>query len=217
MTSTDSAIYLLRHGQTEWSATGRHTSTSEVGLTEEGEQQARLAGGVLSALRATTVPPAKVICSPRDRAVRTAQLAGLTVDERDEQLAEWNYGEYEGLTTEQIQEKVPNWTVWSHPVPGGESVHDVHKRARSIVESARSILPRGDVVLIGHGHFLRVVVATWLGGEPGDGVRYALDPAAVTVLGHERGVEQIRALNVLPIEGEASDGESGEGLGLLAE
>ncbi len=198
--SHESAVYLLRHGETEWSRSGKHTGRTDIALTSEGEQQARRAGGVLSALRATSVPPALVCSSPRSRAVRTAELAGLEVDNRTELLAEWDYGEYEGRTTEEIREKVPHWTVWSHPVPGGESAQDVHKRALSIVDKTRAILPRGDVVLIAHGHFLRVLIATWLGGQPEDGVRYGLGPAAVSVLGYERGVEQIKALSVPPLE-----------------
>lgn len=196
----ESAVYLLRHGQTEWSQSGQHTGRTDIPLTATGEQQARKAGHVLSALRATSVPPAAVLSSPRTRAVRTAQLAGLETDGTTEELAEWDYGDYEGLTTEYIREKVPHWTVWSHPIPGGETAEQVSKRAQSIVDKSRAVLPRGDVVLIGHGHFLRVLVATWLGAEPQEGVRYRLDPAAVTVLGYEREVPQIRALNVAPIE-----------------
>ncbi|GDY31261.1 acid phosphatase [Gandjariella thermophila] len=191
-------IYLLRHGETEWSATGRHTSYTDVPLTGRGRQQARRAGAVLSRLRGTDVPPALVLTSPRVRARRTAELAGLAVDEVADALAEWNYGEYEGLTTEQIRESVPGWTVWTHPCPGGETADDVAARAGKVLERARDALPGGDVVLVGHGHFSRVLVAAWLGMPPGAGVHFALTAAGTSVLGDERGVPQLCHLDVPP-------------------
>jgi probable phosphoglycerate mutase len=194
-----SAVYLIRHGQTEWSKTGQHTGATDIPLTAEGEQQARRAAGVLSALRATSVPPALVLSSPRIRALRTAELVGLNVDKTTEDLREWDYGDYEGLTTQQIREKVPQWTVWSHPVPGGETAEQVDLRAKSVVDTVRAALPKGDVVLIGHGHFSRVLVTAWLNLRPEDGVRFAVQPAAVSVLGFERDVPRLNALNVPPI------------------
>lgn len=199
MTEHRSAVYLIRHGQTEWSKSGQHTGSTDIPLTAEGEQQARRAAGVLSALRATSVPPALVLSSPRHRALRTAELVGLSVDRTTEDLGEWDYGDYEGLTTEQIREKVPQWTVWSHPIPNGETATQVEARAKSVVDDVRAALPKGDVVLIGHGHFSRVLVTAWLGLPPEDGVRFAVQPAAVSVLGFERGTPQLNALNVPPI------------------
>ena len=194
------AVYLVRHGQTAGSATGRHTSRTDVPLTGFGEQQARRAGAVLARLRATDVPPALVLTSPRERAVRTAVLAGLAIDETTEALAEWDYGAYEGRTTPQIRQQVPGWTVWSHPVPGGETADAVSARAAGVLARVRGALAGGDVVLVGHGHFSRVLVAGWLGLPAAHGVHFGLDPAGITELGDERGDPQVRRSNVPPWE-----------------
>jgi probable phosphoglycerate mutase len=191
-------VYVLRHGETEWSAEHRHTGTTDVPLTVAGEQQARLAGLVLSRLRGTNLPPALVLSSPRARALRTAELAGLEVDETTEDLAEWNYGDYEGLTTEQIQQKVPNWTVWSHPIPNGETADHVGKRASQLLDRVCAAMSGGDVILVGHGHFSRVLIARWLDESASEGVRFGLDPAGTTVLGSERGERQVLRSNVPP-------------------
>ncbi|GAA2689873.1 putative phosphoglycerate mutase [Actinosynnema pretiosum] len=188
-------LYLVRHGQTAWSESGRHTGISDVPLTTHGVQQARRAGAVLARLRGTDLPPALALCSTRERSWRTAELVGLEA-EKTEALAEWDYGDYEGLTTEQIREQVPGWTVWTHPCPNGETAEQVRDRAALVVDEARTGLRKGDVVLVGHGHFTRAVIAAWLGLGPEDGVRFALDPAGIAVLGDERGVPQVRSLNV---------------------
>jgi broad specificity phosphatase PhoE len=190
-------LYLIRHGQTEWSETGRHTSHTDVPLTPEGERRATRAGRVLADLRGDT-PPALVLSSPRTRALRTAALAGLTVDEVTEDLAEWDYGDYEGLTTPQIREHVPGWTVWTHPCPNGETPDQVAARATKILDRARTALPHGDVILTGHGHFSRVLIAAWLTLPPPSGVHFALDAAGVAALADERGEPQIRRLNIPP-------------------
>ncbi|GLZ29885.1 phosphoglycerate mutase [Lentzea sp. NBRC 105346] len=189
-------LYLLRHGQTEWSESGRHTGVTDIPLTPEGEQQARRAGAVLARLRNTDVPPRLVMTSPRQRATRTAELAGLHVTETTELLAEWNYGDYEGVTTPKIRETVPGWTVWTHPIPHGETAEQVEQRAKAVLKTAREALQAGDVVLVGHGHFSRVLIAAWLNLPPSQGVHFGLDPAGITVLGDERGDPQIRRLNV---------------------
>ncbi|TWP53205.1 acid phosphatase [Lentzea tibetensis] len=189
-------LYLLRHGQTEWSESGRHTGRTDIPLTEEGEQQARRAGAVLARLRATDVPPVLVMTSPRTRAKRTAELAGLEITETSELLSEWDYGDYEGITTPEIRETVPGWTVWSHPVPNGETAAQVAERARATLGRARKALEGGDVVLVGHGHFSRVLIAAWLELSPENGVHFGLDPAGICVLGDERGDPQVRRLNV---------------------
>jgi broad specificity phosphatase PhoE len=189
------ALYLLRHGETEWSRTGRHTSVSDLPLTPEGERRAGEAGRVLAAMRGTDAP-ALVASSPRTRARRTAELAGLAPDLVTEDLAEWAYGEYEGISTPKIRETVPGWTVWTHPTPGGETAEQVGARAGRVLERARAALADGDVILVGHGHFSRVLVATWLGLEPAAGVHFALEAAAISVLGDERGEPQIKRLNV---------------------
>ncbi|WP_433265208.1 histidine phosphatase family protein [Actinosynnema sp. CS-041913] len=190
-----SHVYLLRHGQTEWSESGRHTGRSDIPLTAEGVQQARRAGAVLARLRGTDRPAALVLSSPRERAWRTAELAGLEA-ERTEDLAEWGYGDYEGLTTPQIRETVPGWTVWTHPSPNGETQDEVRERAEAVVRRARRALTGGDVVLVGHGHFSRVLIATWLNLPPKEGVHFGLDPAGLSVLGEERGDPQVRRLNI---------------------
>jgi broad specificity phosphatase PhoE len=188
-------LYLLRHGQTEWSASGRHTGRTDIPLTGEGEDQARAAGEALRALRDG---PLLVLSSPRRRAVRTAALAGLRVDETIEDLAEWDYGDYEGLTTEEIRRRVPGWTVWSHPAAGGETAGQVAARADKVLTRVREALTGTDVILVGHGHFGRVLVSRWLGLPAAYGVHFGLEPASVSVLGHERGEPQLRHLNVPP-------------------
>jgi probable phosphoglycerate mutase len=191
-------VYVLRHGQTKWALTGRHTGVTDVPLTTEGEQQARRAGMVLSQLRGTNLPPALVLTSPRQRALRTAELAGLVVDEVTEDLAEWNYGDYEGLTTDEIRAKVPNWTVWSHPIPHGETGEQVGARASTLLDRVTGSLAHGDVILVGHGHFSRVLVARWLDMAATEGVRFGLDPAGTTLLGTERGERQVLRSNIPP-------------------
>jgi broad specificity phosphatase PhoE len=188
-------LFLLRHGQTEWSVNGRHTSRTDVPLTTAGENQARSVGLTLLGLRKG---PALVLCSPRQRAVRTAELAGLVVDELTEELAEWDYGEYEGVTTPEIRQTSPGWTIWTHPVPGGETIEQVSVRADKLLDRARAALAETEVVLVGHGHFSRVLLARWIGLPATAGVHFALDPAGVSVLGDERGVPQIQHLNIVP-------------------
>jgi broad specificity phosphatase PhoE len=191
-------LYLLRHGETEWSLSGQHTGRTDLPLTANGEKRAVDAGRMLAGLRGDNAL-AFVMSSPRTRAVRTAELAELAVDEVTEDLGEWDYGELEGLTTPQIRETIPGWTVWTHPCPGGETADDIAVRAARVLSQARAKLGEGDVVLVGHGHFSRVLVATWLGMPPTAGVHFALDAAAIAELGDERGVPQVRRLNVPPL------------------
>ncbi|HWM07600.1 MAG TPA: acid phosphatase [Actinophytocola sp.] len=191
------ALYLLRHGETEWSRTGRHTSRTDLPLTPTGERRAGDAGRLLGNMRGGE-RPARVSSSPRTRALRTAELAGLNVDLVTEDLAEWDYGDYEGLSTPTIRETIPGWTVWTHPCPGGETAEQVAARAARVIERTRDELSDGDVILVGHGHFSRVLVATWLGLPPTAGVHFGLDAAAISVLGDERGVPQLKRLNVPP-------------------
>lgn len=140
--------------------------------------------------------PTLVLSSPRRRALRTAELVGLHVDEVTEDLAEWDYGSYEGMTTEEIRRTVPGWTIWSHPAPDGETVAQVSARADRVLDRVRAVLPTGAVVLVGHGHFNRVLVARWLGLRAGAGVHFRSDVSSLTVLGDERGEPQIHHLNV---------------------
>jgi broad specificity phosphatase PhoE len=191
---TDARILLVRHGETEWSRSGRHTGRTDVPLTQRGRDRARALQPLLQSLLGEA-SPALVLSSPRSRALDTAELAGLQ-PETDEQLAEWDYGNYEGRTTPEIRETVPGWTVWTHPTPGGETADQVARRADAVLADATPVLKRGDVVLVGHGHFSRVLVARWVGLPATQGVRFAMNAGAVTVLGHERGVPRIDYLNL---------------------
>jgi probable phosphoglycerate mutase len=192
---TSGRIFLLRHGETEWSLSGRHTGRTDVELTERGRALAAVAGDVGARLRGLD-PPALVMTSPRRRARDTAALAGLPVARVDDRLAEGDYGDYEGLTTAQIRESVPGWTVWTHPCPGGETADEVSRRADAVLAGVEGARADGDVVLVGHGHFSRVLIARWLVEPATHGVRYWLEAAAWAVLGDERGAPRIDHLNV---------------------
>jgi len=172
-------VWLVRHGPTEWSRDHRHTSVTDLPLLPEGEEAAR---GL--AERLSGVEFALVLTSPRLRARRTAELAGFHEAEIDDDLAEWAYGDYEGVTTEQIRETVPGWSVWSHPSPGGETADQVTARLDRVVDRVRSV--DGRVLVFGHGHALRVLAARWLGLPAADGRHFRLDTATVSALGHER-------------------------------
>ncbi|SDY96905.1 probable phosphoglycerate mutase [Micromonospora pattaloongensis] len=173
-------IVLVRHGQTEWSAAGRHTSYTDLDLTPVGEQQARELGA-----RLTGRAFAAVLSSPRRRARRTAELAGVAVTDIDDDLAEWHYGEYEGITTPQIRARRPDWELWRDGCPGGESPEQVAARLDRVLARAVALLARGDVALVAHGHCLRVAGARWIGEPARTGGRLRLDTATLSVLGYE--------------------------------
>ena len=137
-----------------------------------------------------------VISSPRHRALVTAELAGLTVDEVSEGLAEWDYGDYEGLTTPQIRQTVPDWLVWTHGCPGGESVEQVRDRTDRAVEMALAHMESRDVVFVGHGHFSRAILTRWIELPVSDGIRLAMVAGAIAVCGFEHGIRQISALGL---------------------
>lgn len=184
-------IVLVRHGQTEWSATGKHTSYTDVELTPDGERQAREIGA-----RIADRTFAAVISSPRQRAVRTAELAGLAVTEIDDDLAEWNYGRYEGITSAEIHERFdPRWSLWTDGAPEGEAPAQVGARVDRVIAKAAKLLDQGDVALVGHGHLLRVVGARWIGLGPEGGGLLKLDTATLSVLGHEHGDRVIQQWN----------------------
>lgn len=191
-------MFLLRHGETEWSLSGRHTGHTDIPLTERGRSLAKAAGELLAKLRGDE-PPALVLTSPRARARDTAELAGLRPDGVDERLAEWDYGEYEGLTTEEIRQTVPGWTVWTHPCPGGETAEQVSRRADSVLADARAKLDAGDVVLAGHGHFSRVLASRWIEIPATQGVRFEMSAPSLAVLGDERGVPRLDGVNLRPL------------------
>ena len=174
------AVWLIRHGETVWSRSGQHTSRTDLELTDHGVQQALALRGLLRSFR-----PALVLSSPRRRSLRTAQLAGVLVDAIDPDLAEWDYGEYEGLTTAQIRRHDPDWTIWADRVPGGETAAQVMMRADRVIARAVGALQSGPIVLFGHGHINRVIGARWLGLPTRDGGMFALGTAAPCLLGAE--------------------------------
>ena len=182
-----SEIWLVRHGETEWSRSGQHTSRTDLPLTPEGERQAeslkRMLVGHSFAL---------VQSSPMNRAIRTCQLVGLT-PEINEDLREWDYGDYEGLTTPEIQKSAPGWTIFSGAVPNGETVEQVGARADRVISHA--LAASGNVALFGHGHLLRILAARWIGLEPAGGRLLALSTASLSVLGYERETRVIRLWN----------------------
>ncbi|WP_025735740.1 acid phosphatase [Mycobacterium genavense] len=186
-------LLLLRHGETEWSLSGQHTGSTEIDLTENGRTQAKLAGGVLGGL---SLDNPLVISSPRQRARVTAELAGLTVDEISPLLAEWDYGEYEGVTTEKIRETVPDWLVWTHGCPGGESVAQVSDRADRAIAMAQQYMESRDVVFVSHGHFSRAVIIRWLELPLLEGRRFGMRTASIAMCGFEHGVQQLLTLGL---------------------
>lgn len=181
-------LVLVRHGATEWSESGKHTGSTDLPMLPAGEEAAR---SLQPRLAEFTF--AQVLTSPLQRARRTAELAGFPDAEVDPDLIEWGYGDYEGVTTAEIRESVPGWTVWTHPSPGGESADDVARRADSVIARARAI--DGDTVVFSHGHFLRALAARWLGEPVSAGQHYRLDTGTVSALGYERDVPVILRWN----------------------
>jgi broad specificity phosphatase PhoE len=186
-------IVLIRHAETEWSAGGRHTSYTDIDLTPDGEREAADLGAALAG-RAF----AGVISSPRRRALRTAEIAGLAVTDVDDDLVEWNYGAYEGLTSRQIRQRRPDWDLWTDGCPDGESPDQAGARLDRVLDRARTLLPAGDVALIGHGHCLRVAAARWIGLPPAGGGKLRLATATLSALGHEHGRPVIARWNLAP-------------------
>ena len=183
-------ITLVRHGETEWSRSGRHTGSTDLALTGAGRDRARqlrseLKGQAFSA----------VLCSPLRRARETCELAGYGEQAvlRDE-LREWDYGDYEGLTTAEIHLRDPGWNLWRDGCPGGESPRQVGARADRVLAELRG---SGAVAIFAHGHILRVIAARWLRMEPAAGARFALAAGAVSVMGHEHENEALISWNVV--------------------
>ncbi|MGI8624633.1 MAG: histidine phosphatase family protein [Solirubrobacteraceae bacterium] len=173
-------IVLIRHGETEWSRDLRHTGRTDVALTAKGREQALLAGRRFAGRRWKLV-----LTSPLQRAHETARLAGLDGQaEPDRDLVEWDYGRYEGRTTEDIREQHPGWDVWRDGPDGGETVDAVGDRADRVIE--RALAADGDVAIFGHGHLLRILAARWIGLPAAGGGALKVDTAAVSELGFER-------------------------------
>ena len=183
-------VLLLRHGETDWSATGRHTGRTDVELTDRGRHQARALGSAIAGRRL-----AMVLTSPLRRASETCRLAGLAGTE-DGDLREWDYGDYEGRTTPEIRREVPGWTIWGGPVPGGEHLEEVAARADRVVE--RLLAVGSDVAVVSHGHFLRVLAARWLELPAVEGRRFVLDTATLCLLGVEREARAVLRWNAPP-------------------
>ncbi len=187
----DTEVWLVRHGETEWSKTGRHTSNTDLPLTADGERVAltlrdRLAGEAFDL----------VLTSPLQRARVTAELVGFGDAEVDDDLVEWRYGDLEGRTTAEIREQVPDWTIWTHEAPGGESPGQVTERLDRVVGRLRQEASLGHRGLVfGHGHALRALTARWLGLPVTDGRLFRLDTATLSRLGYERETSVILAWN----------------------
>jgi broad specificity phosphatase PhoE len=182
-------VVLVRHGETEWSRSGRHTGRTDVPLTENGMSQAELLAARLEQRRF-----AAVFTSPLSRASETCRLAGLgeTAQVRQE-LLEWDYGEYEGMTTEQIREGRPTWLLWRDGCPRGEDARQVGSRADTLLDELRRV--DGDTAVFAHGHVLRVIAARWVGLPPEAGGMLALSTGTISVLGYEREVAVVRLWN----------------------
>ncbi len=200
----DPAVIVVRHAETAWSRSGQHTSRTELDLTPEGERQAAGIGAALAG-----IPFDLVLCSPRLRARHTAELAGLEPIKIDDDLAEWDYGDFEGLTTSEIQARCPGWSVWAGPWPGGETSAQVAARADRVVDALlRSGANR--IAVVGHGHFSRVLAARWLGQDLALASRLLLDTASWCELGWFRGLRVLGRWNVATAPG--SPGSPGAGL-----
>jgi probable phosphoglycerate mutase len=172
-------VWLVRHGETEWSRSGRHTSVTDLPLTEVGEDIARQVGKRLAGEDFTLV-----LTSPRLRARRTAELVGYADAVVDDDIVEWAYGDYEGITSAEIREHDPGWTIWTHPTPGGETAEQVTERLDRAIERVRAV--DGRSLVVSHGHALRAFAARWLGLPVSEGRLFRLDTATVSVLAYER-------------------------------
>jgi len=182
-----SEIWLVRHGETEWSRSGQHTSRTDLPMTPAGELQA---AGLKRMLPNRTF--ALVLSSPMKRALDTCRLVGYE-SKIDPDLREWDYGDYEGLTTAEVQKTAPGWTIWTGTPPNGETAAQVAARADRIL--SRVLAAAGDVALFGHGHFLRVLAARWIGLDATGGRLLALATASVSILGYERETRVIKLWN----------------------
>lgn len=182
-------MWLVRHGETEWSVSGAHTGVTEVALTDRGRRQATMLGRQLEGKHF-----ARVFTSPRQRAQETSRLAGFgNVAEIENAIQEWNYGSYEGKTTSEIRRTRPEWSIWKDGAAGGESISQVETRAEKVIAQCEPC--SGAVLLFSHAHFLRVLAACWLGLKPGAGELFALDVASLSILGYERETRVIRLWN----------------------
>ena len=185
-------VFLIRHGETEWSRDGRHTGRTDIPLTAEGRHRAQVIGRELEGRRFS------VWTSPLGRARETCRLAGFAdVARVDDDLREWDYGIYEGRTTPDIRRETPDWSVWLSPIVKGESLEQVAERARRVMDLVLATSD-GDACLFAHAHFLRILAACWIALPPCNGRFLALDTASISVLGYERQTRVIRQWNYSP-------------------
>jgi broad specificity phosphatase PhoE len=185
----NSTIYLIRHGETEWAKAGRHTGRSDIPLTDAGREQAGFLLPIFDDVKFD-----RILSSPLQRALETAKLAGLSpMVELDEELLEWDYGDYEGLTTKQIREQVSDWSIWTHLCPNGETIEQISQRADRVVARLRSIA--GKVAIFSHGHFLRILVSRWIGLSADHGSRFLLGTSTLSILGYENETPVIKTWN----------------------
>ena len=183
-------IWLIRHGETEWSLSGAHTGRTDIPLTENGRSSAEAVGCYLAGRQF-----AMVLTSPLGRARETCRLAGLgDIAQTDPNLREWDYGDYEGKTTAEIRREDPDWHLWTDGVPHGESIDQVADRARAVISRVEDT--PGDVALFSHGHLLRILAAVWLGLDPEAARLFALGTASISKLGYERETRVIRSWNL---------------------
>jgi broad specificity phosphatase PhoE len=191
MDSLSQQIFLIRHGETEWSRSGQHTGRTDVPLTEEGKLRAKLLGRTLEGRNL------EVWTSPLSRARETCRLAGFDANRIDDDLREWDYGIYEGRTTLDIRKETPDWSVWLSPIMAGESLEQVAERACRVIGRVTAAT-NGNIGLFAHGHILRILATCWIGLPPVNGRLLALDTATISVLGYERQTRVIRRWNVAP-------------------
>ena len=183
-------LWLIRHGETEWSRSGAHTGRTDLPLTTAGREQAHNIRSSLAGRRF-----ALVLTSPLERARETSALAGYgEIAEIEPNLREWDYGDYEGLTTAKIREQRPDWSLWTSGVPHGETAEQVAARAEAVIE--RALRASGDVALFAHGHILRIMAACWVGLPPSAGRLFALATATISTLGYERETRVITRWNL---------------------
>lgn len=189
MAATGVELWLIRHGETEWSLSGQHTSRTDIPLTERGKQRAQK---IRDYLRGKSF--SMVLCSPMQRAKETCRIAGFgDVAQIDDDLKEWDYGVYEGRTTKDIQKEVPGWSVWTNAIVGGETMDQVAARANRVI--ARAEAKGGSVALFAHGHILRILAACWIQSPPVMGSRLALGTGTVSTLGFEHQTQVITMWN----------------------
>ena len=182
-------LWLIRHGETEWSLSGAHTSRTDIPLTERGKERAAKIHDYLAQRKFSLV-----LTSPLQRARETCRIAGYAdVAQIEENLREWDYGIYEGRTTADIRKDQPDWSIWDSPVPEGEPVEHVAARAQKVID--RALQAGGDVALFAHAHILRILAAIWLGLEPRGGRLFALGTGSVSTLGYERETRVISTWN----------------------